>query len=101
MKPVDYKKKFIEAGFHTSTDIDLLMAAAEWYTENKKPHAPMNVFYNRVDICRSCEFFIPAPSPGRQISFCDKCGCGPDKMFNPDQKCPLPEAKWSAVKVVE
>jgi hypothetical protein len=50
------------------------------------------VYYERLEICRGCEFNGEAPSGVR----CMKCGCGGLKLELATERCPV--GKWEAVQ---
>ena len=93
---------FHKAGFKSDEDVDVLIKGFEWYTKRNMRTVPLDVFNERVAICRSCEEFCPAwGSSGQPVSVCKKCGCTASKMLNPEQQCPLKPPKWTAIEFLE
>ncbi len=51
---------------------------------------PPAVYYERLAICRECEFNTERPAGVR----CSKCGCGGMKLELATERCPLDTPKW-------
>ena len=93
---------FYKAGFRTDEDREELLAGFKWYLEHEEPIVPLNIFNERVSICRECDIYRPAlGKSGSRRSICKECGCGPSKMIGPSQKCPLNPPKWGAIKYLK
>lgn len=93
---------FYKAGFRTDSDMEELLAGFKWYLEHEEPIVPLEVFNERVAICRECDHYRPAlGKSGLKRSICKACGCGPTKMINPEQLCPLKPPKWLPIKYLK
>ena len=94
------KSDFRDAGFSTREDIEELLTGFKWFLSHDEPIVPLSIFKERAAACHLCSKWKAAKTETDK-SKCIECGCGPAKLINTSQMCPLKPPKWTKIKYLK
>lgn len=72
------------------TEAGRLRASMAQWVKHGFPRVAEEIYTNRIQACRACEFWEEHSRLG--YGKCKKCGCGRAKQWLPHESCPI--GKW-------